>query len=109
VTTIDRRPAAATPAPDPIDHSTGTALTAEELDLLDHLAHGRTRTSMARLAARSVSQVDKVFLRLYEKLGASNGAHAVAIGFQAGILPAKRNDIPSIVKALTVRYTTGGR
>lgn len=66
----------------------GRALTNREHDILCLLAEGYSQPAMAPTLHVSESCIKTNGLRLYAKLGATNGPHAVALGYQYGYLDA---------------------
>jgi DNA-binding NarL/FixJ family response regulator len=62
------------------------SLTPRERSVLTATAAGKTSATIAAESGVSVRTVEKVKQRVVERLGAQNGAHAVAIAVQAGII-----------------------
>lgn len=56
--------------------------------LLAQVADGHTHDAIARRLGKGRSAVTMRLARLYKRLGARNAAHAVAIAYRAGLLPA---------------------
>jgi DNA-binding NarL/FixJ family response regulator len=70
----------------PAEFAPRLALTAEELDLLAHVAGGRTGDEIARATGRQEGAVDRQLRAVYAKLGAADAAAAVAAARARGIL-----------------------
>lgn len=64
----------------------GMALNDRERQVLVLVAKGRTDIQIARDIGKSVETTKRAMHQLRTKLGASNRAHAVAIGFAKGYL-----------------------
>lgn len=65
---------------------TGDPLTQRELETLQGIATGASYDQLASAMHVSLSTVKTNLRHVYEKLHARNGAHAVHIGWQRGIL-----------------------
>jgi DNA-binding CsgD family transcriptional regulator len=63
-----------------------TDLTRRELDMLRHIAQGRTNEDIASRLGVSVDTVKTHLCRLYRRLGARDRAHAVHLGHRRGLL-----------------------
>jgi two-component system nitrate/nitrite response regulator NarL len=61
-------------------------LSERETQVLDALARGLTMAALARELWLAMDTCKTHRTRLYRKLGAHTGAHAVAIGYQTGLL-----------------------
>ncbi|MEV5140348.1 helix-turn-helix transcriptional regulator [Streptomyces syringium] len=57
-----------------------------ELRVLDAISRGRTNSQIGRALGRAENSVKGISHRIYVKLGAADRAHAVAIGYQTGLL-----------------------
>lgn len=64
----------------------GWPLTAYQLRILELLSRGMTRVEVARHLRVSVDTVKTHVHRLYGRLGASNAAHAIRLGFEQELL-----------------------
>lgn len=64
-----------------------TALCPRELQCLERVAKGMTNKAIATDLHLSFYTVGTYLNRLFGRLGAHDRAHAVAIGYQLGILP----------------------
>ncbi|MEU8329839.1 LuxR C-terminal-related transcriptional regulator [Micromonospora sp. NPDC048839] len=67
--------------------TTRPALTAEQLALLTQIADGHTHAAIGRLRGITRSTVEHRLHVLYQRIGARNAPHAVAIAIRAGLLP----------------------
>lgn len=63
-----------------------TALSIRELDVLRLIANGKTKPTIAKRLGISKSTVDTYIRRIYEKLGVSDRAAAVAKAVSSGVL-----------------------
>jgi DNA-binding CsgD family transcriptional regulator len=72
----------------PQDFLRGTPLSPTEREVLYQLASGETNNGAARNMYVSIDTVKTLSHRLFARLGACNRAHAVALGYEAGILAA---------------------
>jgi DNA-binding CsgD family transcriptional regulator len=63
-------------------------LSERQADVLRLLAEGLTDEEMARELSIGVGSVRSYRRQIYHRLGAKNGAHAVAIAAREGLLPA---------------------
>jgi len=64
----------------------GVQLTQKELNLLQDLSHGLSRTESAAARGISINTVKMMLQYIYEKLGAENSMDAVRIAFAKGLL-----------------------
>jgi DNA-binding CsgD family transcriptional regulator len=73
------------------------ALTPRELEILAEVARGRSNPQIAMKLIISIETVRTHLRHVREKLGAYNGAHAVAIAYHTGIFrPAQKpGELPS--------------
>ncbi len=62
------------------------ALSAREAQLLVLVADGKTNEEIAADLGVAVDTVKTTITRMRRKLGAANRAHAVTLGFRAGLL-----------------------
>ncbi|MCX9190452.1 DNA-binding response regulator [Carbonactinospora thermoautotrophica] len=62
------------------------ALTAREIQVLEGMSHGRSNAEIGRELFLSEDTVKTHARRLFKKLGASDRAHAVALGFRWGLV-----------------------
>lgn len=67
-------------------------LTARELEILDHVAHGRINADIARRLRISEATVKTYLARIYTKFEVNDRAAAVATGYQLGLLPVNEPD-----------------
>lgn len=82
-------PAAPVPAGDDRDPTVavnGCDLTAREYQVLQGAAEGSSNARIAQQLSVSEHTVKTHLRRLYAKIGATDRAHAVTIGFRAGVL-----------------------
>ncbi|MEV4384373.1 LuxR C-terminal-related transcriptional regulator [Micromonospora sp. NPDC049580] len=63
------------------------ALTTEQVALLAEIAEGRTHAAIGRDRGITRSTVEHRLSVLYQRIGARNAPHAVAIAIRAGLLP----------------------
>jgi DNA-binding CsgD family transcriptional regulator len=68
-------------------------LTDRQLVILAYIAEGLESEQVGRVMFLSLDTVKTHVHKLYRKLGASNRAHAVAIAYECGILPAAKKMI----------------
>lgn len=61
-------------------------LTAREIQVLEGMSHGRSNAEIGRELFLSEDTVKTHARRLFKKLGASDRAHAVALGFRWGLV-----------------------
>ena len=61
-------------------------LTPRQIDVLTHVADGRTTEEIARLLELSPHTVKNYLERIYERLGARDRTQAVAIALREGVL-----------------------
>jgi len=61
-------------------------LTAREIQVLEGMSHGRSNAEIGRDLFLSEDTVKTHARRLFKKLGASDRAHAVALGFRWGLV-----------------------
>jgi LuxR family maltose regulon positive regulatory protein len=64
----------------------GVQLTQKEINLLQDLSHGLSRTESAAARGISINTVKMMLQYIYEKLGAENSMDAVRIAFAKGLL-----------------------
>lgn len=64
----------------------GRLLTKREQQVLEGMSHGRSNAEIGRDLDRTEDTIKSHARRLYQKLGAADRAHAVAIGFRMGLL-----------------------
>lgn len=69
---------------------TGSTLTERELQVLEGIAAGRTNPQIAAALFLSTDTVKTHARHLFKKLGVSDRAEAVSIGYQQGILGGAR-------------------
>lgn len=69
-----------------LDRASRAELTPRELEVLGHVADGRTNTEIGRLIFLSPETIKSHLRNIYMKLSARNRWHAVSIAFRAGIL-----------------------
>ncbi len=82
-----RRPVEAnglSPAPSP--SGSPPPLTGREIQVLEGMSHGRSNAEIGRELFLSEDTVKTHARRLFKKLGASDRAHAVALGFRWGLV-----------------------
>lgn len=65
----------------------GNALSAREIEILEALAKGQSNKSMARELDSTEEAIKSHLRRIYEKLGANDRAHAVAIALREQLIP----------------------
>ena len=70
----------------PTSGSSGVSLSDREVGILRLLAEGHDKSVMANELYISENTIKTHLSRIYQKIGAVNAAHAVAIAFRAGIL-----------------------
>ncbi|GFH78568.1 hypothetical protein Sgou_32380 [Streptomyces gougerotii] len=75
-------------------------LTAREIQVLEGMSHGRSNAEIGRELFLSEDTVKTHARRLFKKLGASDRAHAVALGFRWGL--------SADLRVLPVRRTADG-
>ncbi len=75
-----------------VRHDPDRPITARQLELLHLLALGCTVEESAKALYVGVDTVKTHLRRLYQRLGATGRAHAVAIGFRAGLLVWEASD-----------------
>ena len=63
------------------------ALTAREIEILEGLGQGQSNKSMARQLDSTEESIKSHLRRIYEKLGANDRAHAVAIALREQLIP----------------------
>jgi DNA-binding CsgD family transcriptional regulator len=61
-------------------------LTPRQVDVLTHVADGRTTEEIARILGLSPHTVKNYLERIYERLGARDRTQAVAIALRQGVL-----------------------
>jgi len=61
-------------------------LTVREVEVLQHLAHGRSNEETARALFLSVETIKTYVRHVLEKLDAKNRTHAVAIALRRGLI-----------------------
>ena len=66
--------------------TTPTALTSREIEILREVANGNTNSEVAEHLHISTATVKTHLLHIYDKLGVSDRAAAVARGFETGSL-----------------------
>ncbi len=76
-------------------------LTAREIQVLEGMSHGRSNAEIGRELFLSEDTVEAHARRLFKKLGASDRAHAVALGFRWGLVrwvraPSRGYDAPRL-------------
>jgi DNA-binding CsgD family transcriptional regulator len=54
--------------------------------VLEHIAEGSCRDEIADVMNCSLSSVNQYLTNTFNKMGASNAAHAVALGIRAGVI-----------------------
>ena len=69
------------------DMGAAPTLTAREIQVLEGMSHGRSNAEIGRELFLSEDTVKTHARRLFKKLGASDRAHAVALGFRWGLGP----------------------
>lgn len=79
-------------------------LTTKERAVLNGIANGLTYRELGRQLYFEERTVKGWALTLFQKLGVRNRAHAVAVAYQRGLLPATQDILPVAV-ALLDRYT----
>jgi DNA-binding NarL/FixJ family response regulator len=72
--------------PRPTEAGTPPTLTAREIQVLEGMSHGRSNAEIGRDLFLSEDTVKTHARRLFKKLGASDRAHAVALGFRWGLV-----------------------
>jgi DNA-binding NarL/FixJ family response regulator len=70
----------------PAEVGSAPSLTAREIQVLEGMSHGRSNAEIGRDLFLSEDTVKTHARRLFKKLGASDRAHAVAIGFRWGLV-----------------------
>ncbi|MGH3326503.1 MAG: response regulator [Carbonactinosporaceae bacterium] len=70
----------------PTEGGNPPALTAREIQVLEGMSHGRSNAEIGRELFLSEDTVKTHARRLFKKLGASDRAHAVALGFRWGLV-----------------------
>jgi DNA-binding CsgD family transcriptional regulator len=83
--------------------SYGTPLTAGELQVLRGMSEGKTNADIGRELHLAEDTIKTRARSLFRKLGARDRSHAVAIGFQHGLLTAQDPATP--IATLTHRIT----
>lgn len=73
--------------PPPGQVGNDAALSTRELQVLTGMAHGRSNGTIGRALYLSEDTVKTHARRMFRKLGAVDRAHAVALGYQRGVLP----------------------
>lgn len=68
------------------DMGAAPTLTAREIQVLEGMSHGRSNAEIGRELFLSEDTVKTHARRLFKKLGASDRAHAVALGFRWGLV-----------------------
>lgn len=64
----------------------GMALSTREMEVLSELSHGLSYEDIAERLHITVDTVKSHMKRIFVKLGARNGAHAVGKGYRTGLL-----------------------
>jgi DNA-binding NarL/FixJ family response regulator len=72
--------------PRPTEMGAPPTLTAREVQVLEGMSHGRSNAEIGRDLFLSEDTVKTHARRLFKKLGASDRAHAVALGFRWGLV-----------------------
>ena len=70
----------------PAEVGSAPTLTAREIQVLEGMSHGRSNAEIGRDLFLSEDTVKTHARRLFKKLGASDRAHAVALGFRWGLV-----------------------
>lgn len=70
----------------PAEAGSAPTLTAREIQVLEGMSHGRSNAEIGRDLFLSEDTVKTHARRLFKKLGASDRAHAVALGFRWGLV-----------------------
>lgn len=65
---------------------------ATDVRIMAAIANGQTRDKIARDIGTTAAAVGQRLSRLYNRIGAQNGAHAVALMIGAGVIAAPRPD-----------------
>lgn len=77
------------------------------LDVLTLCAAGYTTTQIGRKLHVNENTVKSRLRALYKQLGAVDRAHAVAIGYQSGILPLGTHHAQTVRRELAARHALG--
>ncbi len=73
----------------PLGDGTGEKLTAREYDVLRGMAGGGTNRAIGKALFLSEDTVKTHLRTLFRKLGVNNRAHAVACGYELGLIPTR--------------------
>lgn len=69
---------------------TRSAFSLREVQILDLMAEGKTYTEMADELGLSVNTVRSHCKRIYRRMQAANGTHAVALAMSGGLIAPRR-------------------